>query len=382
MPNIALLGSTGSIGTQALEVIERLPDCRVVSAAAGSNDERLQEQIETHNVQRAALYDKDAAQRLQRRTSVPVLGGIEGFCQLASDPDVDLVVNSIVGAAGLAPTLAALEAGKRVALANKETLVVGGHLVMGYAEQIVPIDSEHSALWQCMQGHSRSSIDALVLTASGGPFRQYHGDLEAVTVQQALRHPNWDMGGKITIDSATLMNKGLEVIEAHWLFGYSYDRIDVVVHPESIVHSLIRMTDGSYLAHLGAADMRMPIQYALTYPHFNPVLSMPLDLTELTGLHFEHPDYKRFPCLGLAFAAGRTGHSMPTVLNAANEIAVELFLDGRLGFLGIAELVETMMARHTPVENPDLETILALDRQVRDDSRRQALSLKGRLTQP
>lgn len=372
MPNIALLGSTGSIGTQAIEVIQGLPDYTIVSLAAGSNEALLREQIEKLNPQYAALQRPDAAARVRQQVAIPVSHGMEGLVQLATDPQVDLVINAVVGAAGLAPTLAALRAGKRVALANKETLVAGGHLVMAYRDQLIPIDSEHSALWQCLRGHTMDEVASLVLTASGGPFRKYQGELHSVTRAQALRHPNWEMGGKITIDSATLMNKGLEVIEAHWLFGASYDQIEVVVHPQSIVHSLVKMKDGSYLAHLGAADMRLPIQYAITYPHCRPATSIPLDLTTAGPLEFEAPDEQRFPCLPLAYAAGRAGGSVPAVLNAANEVAVEYFLNDRLGFMEIPVIVESVLEGHAPIDSPDLDTILAVDAQARQQARQEA----------
>ncbi len=344
MRRILIIGSTGSIGTQALDVASRSEAIEVVGLAAHSNADLVLEQAEAFGVDRVALADPDAAARASERwTRGRVLGGAEGLIELITDTDCDLVLNALVGSAGLGPTVAALGEGIDLALANKESLVVGGELVMALAEatgaQILPVDSEHSALFQLVAAQAPGTVDRLVLTASGGPFRG-RTDLSGITVEDALAHPTWDMGGKITVDCATLMNKGLEVIEAHHLFGLPYDAIDVVVHPQSIVHSLITLNDGSSLAHLGNPDMRVPISYALHHPERADVPVAPLDLAALSELTFEAPDPATFACLRLAIEAGEAGGTAPCVLNAANEIAVHAFLNGDLPFTGIAEVVE------------------------------------------
>jgi 1-deoxy-D-xylulose-5-phosphate reductoisomerase len=351
MKRLLILGSTGSIGTQALDVVG--DDFEIVGLSAGTAHEALVAQARAHGVRRIALSEPDAAARAAEAwTEGEVLGGPQGLVDLVANSDADLVLNAIVGSAGLGPTIVALTEGIDLALANKESLVVGGELVTALAEatgaQIIPVDSEHSALHQLIGAeHGRvGTIDKLVLTASGGPFRgRSRADLESVTVEQALRHPTWDMGGKITIDSATLMNKGLEVIEAHHLFGTPYDRIDVVVHPQSIIHALVVMCDGAALAHLGHPDMRVPIAYALHHPERVDVPVRPLDLAELGSLTFEAPDADAFPCLRLAREAAEAGGTGPCVLNAANEVAVHAFLGGRLGFMGIAAVIEQTLDR-------------------------------------
>lgn len=365
MPNVVILGSTGSIGTQTLDVINYLPGYSVLGLSAGSNAQLLRKQIAEYKPKMAALLDQKKAAGLREEFSIPVYSSEEGLCELATHPDCDIVVVAVVGAAGLKPTLAALQAGKRVALANKETLVAGGHLVMKYNSQIIPIDSEHSALWHCFYGRDKKQVSRIVLTASGGPFRNYSGSLDSVSIDEALNHPRWDMGGKISIDSATMMNKGLEVIEAHWLFGFPYNRIDVVVHPESIVHSMIQLNDGSLIAQLGTTDMRLPIQYALTYPEIMPSPVKALDLTEVGALTFEKVDMDRFPSLRLAYEAGEAGGDMPIALNAANEIAVQAFLDGRIKFTQIPQLVEEVMHEFTGKSFPSLEQILEVDADAR-----------------
>jgi len=351
MKRLLILGSTGSIGTQALDVVG--DDFQIVGLSAGTAHEALVAQARAHGVRRIALSEPDAAARAAETwTEGEVLAGPEGLVELVANSDADLVLNAIVGSAGLGPTIVALTEGIDLALANKESLVVGGELVMALAEatgaQIIPVDSEHSALHQLIgaeQGRV-GTIDKLVLTASGGPFRgRSRADLESVTVEQALRHPTWDMGGKITIDSATLMNKGLEVIEAHHLFGTPYDRIDVVVHPQSIIHALVVMCDGAALAHLGHPDMRVPIAYALHHPDRVDVPVRPLDLAELGSLTFEAPDADAFPCLRLAREAAEAGGTGPCALNAANEVAVHAFLGGRLGFMGIPAVIEQTLER-------------------------------------
>ena len=352
MRRILIVGSTGSIGTQALDVVSRSDSLEVVGLAARSNAELVCQQAEAFGVGRIALADEHAAARASERwTQGQVLSGAEGLVSLITDTECDLVLNALVGSAGLGPTVAALGEGIDLGLANKESLVVGGELVMTLAEatgaQILPVDSEHSALFQLLEGERPGTVEKLVLTASGGPFRG-RTDLSGISPEDALAHPTWDMGGKISIDSATLMNKGLEVIEAHHLFGVAYDRIDVVVHPQSIVHSLISLNDGASLAHLGYPDMRIPISFALHYPERADVPVAPLDLADLGSLDFEKPDPDTFACLRLAREAGIAGGTAPCVLNAANEVAVHAFLSGRLPFTGIAEVIERALDA-TPV---------------------------------
>jgi 1-deoxy-D-xylulose-5-phosphate reductoisomerase len=342
---IVIVGSTGSIGTQALDVVERSSELEVVGLAAATSWELLLEQAARFGVERIALADPDTAARAGEHATV--LGGAEGLVELITDTDCDLVLNALVGSAGLGPTVATLGEGIDLALANKESLVVGGELVTALAEatgaHLIPVDSEHSALFQLIEGQRPGTVDKLVLTASGGPFRG-RTDLEGVTREQALAHPTWDMGGKITIDSATLMNKGLELIEAHHLFGIPYDRLDVVVHPQSIVHALVQLNDGASLAHLGYPDMRVPISYALHHPDRADVPVAPLDLAELGELTFERPDIDTFACLRLAREAALAGGTAPCVLNAANEVAVHAFLRGELSFTGIARVIESTLA--------------------------------------
>jgi 1-deoxy-D-xylulose-5-phosphate reductoisomerase len=350
---VVILGSTGSVGTQALDVVEQSGDLEVVALAAARNFELLIEQADTHGVGRIALSDETAAARASEAwTGGEVLAGAEGLVELITSTGCDLVLNALLGSAGLGPTVAALGEGIDLALANKESLVVGGELVTTLAEAtgatIIPVDSEHSALYQLVNAEQRpGTIDKLVLTASGGPFRGRSArELAHVTREDALAHPTWAMGGKITIDSATLMNKGLEVIEAQWLFGVPLDRIDVVVHPQSIIHGLVHLNDGASLAHMGYPDMRMPISYALHYPERADVPVAPLDLPALGQLTFEAPDEATFPCLRLAREAATAGGTAPCVLNAANEIAVQAFLDGEIGFTAIAEVIERALDAH------------------------------------
>ena len=344
MRRIIIVGSTGSIGTQALDVVERAAELEVVGLAAATSWEPLLDQATRHGVSRIALSDPDAAARASERwTGGEVLSGPEGLVELITEAGCDLVLNGLVGSAGLGPTVAALGEGIDLALANKESLVVGGELVMALAEatgaQVIPVDSEHSALYQLIAGERPGSVDRLVLTASGGPFRG-RSDLDGVSREEALAHPTWDMGGKITIDSATLMNKGLELIEAHHLFGLPYDRIDVVVHPQSIVHAVVQLNDGASLAHLGYPDMRVPISYALHHPERADVPVAPLDLVSVGSLTFEEPDLEAFPCLRVAREAAVEGGTAPCAMNAANEVAVHAFLRGELPFTGIARVIE------------------------------------------
>ncbi len=375
MRRIVIAGSTGSIGTQALDVISRSDSLEVVGLAAGSSVEPLLEQAAAYGVDRIALADPDAAARAgESWTGGRVLAGAEGLVELIVETDCDLVLNSLVGSAGLGPTVAALGEGIDLALANKESLVVGGDLVMALAEatgaSVVPVDSEHTALHQLLAGQPVGSVDRLTITASGGPFRgRGRDELADVTVEQALAHPTWAMGGKITIDSATLMNKGLELMEAHHLFGTPYDAIDVVVHPQSLIHGLVTLADGAMLAHVGPPDMRVAISYALHGAESVDLPVAPLDLAEVGALTFEPVDDEAFPCLGLARAAAAAGGTAPCVLNAANEIAVYSFLAGDLPFLGIAEVIErTLEALPTsPVRH--FSDLYAADSQARERAR-------------
>ena len=371
---LLILGSTGSIGTQALDIVARSDDLELVGLCAERSWERLVEQARAHGVRRIALADPAAAARAAEAwTEGEVLSGAEGLVRLVTESGAELVLNALVGAAGLGPTVATLGEGIDLALANKESLVVGGELVTQLAEAtgaaLIPVDSEHSALYQLIAGEPAGTVDRLVLTASGGPFRgRARAELAEVTVEQALAHPTWDMGGKITIDSATLMNKGLELIEAHHLFAVPYERIDVVVHPQSIVHSLIHLCDGATLAHLGYPDMRVPIAYALHHPERVDVPVPTLDLVDVGALTFEAVDLEAFPCLRLAREAASAGGTAPCVLNAANEVAVHAFLDGRLGFLGIAEVIERVLDRLGAGVVHSFESLYDADRQARESA--------------
>ena len=370
MRRIVIVGSTGSIGTQALDVVERSSELEVVGLAAATSWELLLEQAARFGVERIALADPDTAARAGEHATV--LGGAEGLVELITDTDCDLVLNALVGSAGLGPTVATLGEGIDLALANKESLVVGGELVTALAEatgaHLIPVDSEHSALFQLIEGQRPGTVDKLVLTASGGPFRG-RTDLEGVTREQALAHPTWDMGGKITIDSATLMNKGLELIEAHHLFGIPYDRLDVVVHPQSIVHALVQLNDGASLAHLGYPDMRVPISYALHHPDRADVPVASLDLAELGELTFERPDTGTFACLRLAREAALAGGTAPCVLNAANEVAVHAFLRGELSFTGIARVIESTLAELPAQPVRHFSDLYEADTQAREIAR-------------
>ena len=372
MKRLLILGSTGSIGTQALDVVARAPEAfELVGLSAERSHEALIAQAREHGVERIALSDPDAAARAAEAwTGGEVLGGPEGLVRLVAEAGADLVLNAIVGSAGLGPTIVALTEGIDVALANKESLVVGGELVMALCEatgaQLIPVDSEHSALHQLIEGERPGTVERLTLTASGGPFRgRGRAELSEVTVEQALRHPTWAMGGKITIDSATLMNKGLEVIEAHWLFGTPYERIDVVVHPQSIVHALISLCDGATLAHLGHPDMRVPIAYALHHPDRVDVPVRALDLAAVGSLEFEPPDLDAFPCLRLARDAAIAGGTATCVLNAANEVAVHAFLSDRLGFMGIPAVIEATLERLPAARVHSFDTLYEADAAAR-----------------
>jgi len=373
---ISILGSTGSIGVSTLEVIRQFPESFDVAAlGCGRNVELLREQIREFQPRVVSVMDGELAAKLSALLDgasprPEIVYGEQGFGQVATLPESEIVVSAMVGAAGLLPTLESIRSGKLVALANKETMVIAGKIVTEAAAKhgaiILPVDSEHSAIFQALQGNHPENLRRILLTASGGPFFSLASEeLAHVTPEQALRHPNWSMGRKITIDSATLMNKGLEVIEAHWLFGVPVDQIAVHVHPESIIHSMVEYIDGSVIAQMGIPDMKIPIAYALAYPQRLPVNSPPLDLFRLQRLTFFPPDMDRFPCLRLAFDSCKAGGTMPAVLNAANEVAVSAFLDKQIGFLDISRIIETVMNKHQVNENPDLEAVLAADRWAR-----------------
>lgn len=372
MKGISILGSTGSIGCNTLKVIEHLDEFRVVALGAGRNMEKFAEQIARFKPELVSCEDEASAEILlghlhKSNAKLPRMElGEKGLIDVATHPEAGTVVSATVGAVGFVPTLHAIEAGKRIALANKETLVMAGELMTKAAErsgaEILPVDSEHNAIHQCLRGENRKEVKRLILTASGGPFRTKTKDeIENATREEALNHPNWKMGDKITIDSATLMNKGLEVIEAKWLFGFEADQISVVVHPQSIVHSMVEMIDSSVIAQLGVTDMRHAIQYALTYPSRKENCTEPLDFKKMSQLTFEEPDLERFPCLNLAYKALRIGGTMPAALNAANEVAVQSFLDGKIAISEISKINAAVMNEHETVPAATLESILAAD---------------------
>lgn len=374
MKKIALLGSTGSIGTQTLEIVREQKDIQVTALAAGSNHVLLERQIREFRPRLAVLWEEKAAKELQasvRDLDVTILFGMEGLLAIAVMPEAEILVTAIVGMLGIRPTVAAIEAGKTIALANKETLVTAGHIIMPLAKEhhvpILPVDSEHSAIFQSLHGEKGNSIHKILLTASGGPFRgKKRQDLSQVQVEDALRHPNWSMGKKITIDSATMVNKGLEVIEAKWLFNVKLEQIQVVVHPESVIHSMVEYEDGAVIAQLGTPDMRLPIQYALYYPKRRILSGKRLDFFQLASLTFEEPDLDTFHGLALAFEAMKRGGNIPTVYNAANEKAVALFLESKISFLEIAELIQSCMEQCTFIEQPSVAQILETEAEVYD----------------
>ncbi|HVG71454.1 MAG TPA: 1-deoxy-D-xylulose-5-phosphate reductoisomerase [Vicinamibacterales bacterium] len=385
MKRIAILGSTGSIGRSALAVVDAHPArLRVAALAAGDNASLLAEQIERYRPGIAAIATAAGLDRLRAAlgsSTTAVASGPEGLVEVATHPDVDIVICASAGTAGLEAVLAAIEAGKTIALANKEVLVMAGALVTGAARRrgvaILPVDSEHNAIHQCLHGRNPADVRRLVLTASGGPFRELtQGDLERVRPEAALQHPTWQMGRKITIDSATLMNKGLEVIEAHWLFGVDADRIDVLIHPQSIVHSMVELTDGSVIAQLGVTDMRLPIQYACSYPDRWETQLPTLDLARAGRLEFHEPAHDRFPCLALAYRALRAGGTVPVVLNAANEVAVEAFLDGKLGFTAIPRVIQKTMDVHQIEPVSTIETVRRVDSWAREQALDEARALE------
>jgi 1-deoxy-D-xylulose-5-phosphate reductoisomerase len=385
---ISILGSTGSIGTSTLAVVEKFPErFQVVALAGGNNSELLEAQVRKFRPSLVAIAGERAAEDLRQRCAdlkkVRILAGIEGMIQVAAAEEADITVSSIVGTAGLVPTMAAVRAGKDIALANKEVLVTAGELVMEECRQrnvrLFPVDSEHSAIFQSLQAGERKDVRRLILTASGGPFRDHSKDeLGKVTLSQALKHPNWSMGKKITIDSATLMNKGLEVIEAHWLFGMRPEQIGVLVHPQSIVHSLVEFQDGSVIAQLGMPDMKGPIAYALSFPDRLPDVSPGLDLAAIASLTFREPDLELFPCLGYAYDAIRAGGSMPAVLSAANEVAVKHFLEERIGYTDIAKVIRATMEAHTPVRFRTVEEALKADLWARAEAERIIGAMSGK----
>lgn len=374
MKKIAILGSTGSIGTQTLDIVREQGDIKVTAMAAGNNIELLEKQMREFTPALVSVWDEAKASELRTRTadmSVRIVSGMEGLIEVAVQPESEILVTAIVGMLGIRPTIAAIEAGKKIALANKETLVTAGHIIMPLAREknvpILPVDSEHSAIFQSLQGYEKNEISKILLTASGGPFRgRKYSELGKIQVEDALKHPNWAMGRKITIDSSTLVNKGLEVMEAKWLFGVELDQIQVVVHPQSVIHSAVEYADGAVIAQLGTPDMRLPIQYALYYPERRNLSGERLDLFTLGQLTFEKPDTDTFKGLALAYEAMRRGGNVPTVYNAANEKAVALFLDRKIGYLEITEMIAACMENVAFVETPTLEQILETEASVYD----------------
>lgn len=366
MKKVAILGSTGSIGTQTLEVARENGDLQITALAAGGNVDLMEKQIREFHPVLAAMWTEEKAKELRDRVKdlpVKVVSGMDGLLEVATDPASEILVTAIVGMIGIRPTIAAMKAGKDIALANKETLVTAGHIIMPLAEEchvkILPVDSEHSAIFQCLNGEHKDQLKKILLTASGGPFRgKKKEELKNVQVEDALKHPNWSMGRKITIDSATLVNKGLEMMEARWLFGVEPKDIQIVVQPKSIIHSMVEFVDGAVIAQLGTPDMKLPIQYALYYPNRRHLPGDRLDFWTLNQITFEKPDMENFPGLKLAFNAAAAGGTMPTVYNAANERAVAKFLDRKIGFLDIPEIIRSCMAEHKVTENPTVEQIL------------------------
>ncbi|MCM3689879.1 1-deoxy-D-xylulose-5-phosphate reductoisomerase [Neobacillus niacini] len=373
MKKISILGATGSIGTQTLDILREHPsEFKLVSISIGKNLDLARKMILEFQPELVSVQEyQDCITLKAEFPSIKFTYGVEGLVEVAVFPSADILVNAVIGSVGLNPTLQAIEAGKTIAIANKETLVTAGHLVMEAAEKngvaLLPVDSEHSAIYQCLQGEKEKNIERLILTASGGSFRdRTRKELEGVTVREALNHPNWSMGAKITIDSATMMNKGLEVIEAHWLYNMPYEKIDVLLHKESIIHSMVEFHDSSIIAQLGTPDMRVPIQYALTYPDRLPLTSSQrLDLAKIAQLHFQEMDVNRFRCMQFAYEAGKLGGTMPTVLNAANEVAVAAFLNEKINFLQIEDMIEKALNKHELIKNPDLSIIQEVDKETR-----------------
>ena len=372
MKKIAILGSTGSIGTQTLEIVRTNGDLEVTALAAGNNIDLLEQQIREFRPKLAAVWKEERAAELKSRVrdmDIEIVSGMDGLLSVAAAPESEILVTAIVGMIGILPTIEAIKAGKDIALANKETLVTAGHIIMPLAKErgvsILPVDSEHSAIFQSLQGGQRKALHKILLTASGGPFRgKKREELKNIQVEDALKHPNWEMGRKITIDSSTMVNKGLEVIEAKWLFGVTVDQIQVVVQPQSIIHSMVEYEDGAVIAQLGTPDMKLPIQYALYYPERRYLPGDRLDFAALQQITFEKPDMETFYGLKLAYEAGRRGGSLPTVLNAANERAVAMFLDRKIGYLQIPEIIQACMENHKNIENPTVEEILKTEQET------------------
>ena len=374
MKKIAILGSTGSIGTQTLEVVRANKDIEVTALAAGSNIDLLEKQIREFSPKIAAVWNEEKAKELKDRVrdlDIRVESGMDGLLAVATELGAEIVVTAVVGMIGIRPTIAAMNAGKDIALANKETLVTAGHIIMSLAKEkhvrILPVDSEHSAIFQSLNGETGNKIHKILLTASGGPFRGWTREqMKDVQVEDALKHPNWTMGRKITIDSSTMVNKGLEVMEARWLFGVEMDQVQVVVQPQSVIHSMVEYEDGAVIAQLGTPDMKLPIQYALYYPERRFLAGDRLDFAKLAQITFEAPDFENFHGLSLAYKAGRRGGTLPTVFNAANERAVQKFLDREIGYLTITDMIEAAMEHHTVKENPTVEEILAAEQETYD----------------
>ena len=374
MKKIAILGSTGSIGTQTLEVVRANKDIEVTALAAGSNIDLLEKQIREFSPKIAAVWNEEKAKELKDRVrdlDIRVESGMDGLLAVATELGAEIVVTAVVGMIGIRPTIAAMNAGKDIALANKETLVTAGHIIMSLAKEkhvrILPVDSEHSAIFQSLNGETGNKIHKILLTASGGPFRGWTREqMKSVQVEDALKHPNWTMGRKITIDSSTMVNKGLEVMEARWLFGVEMDQVQVVVQPQSVIHSMVEYEDGAVIAQLGTPDMKLPIQYALYYPERRFLTGDRLDFAKLAQITFEAPDFENFHGLSLAYKAGRRGGTLPTVFNAANERAVQKFLDREIGYLTITDMIEAAMEHHTVKENPTVEEILAAEQETYD----------------
>ncbi|MFQ7309749.1 MAG: 1-deoxy-D-xylulose-5-phosphate reductoisomerase [Mediterraneibacter sp.] len=372
MKKIAILGSTGSIGTQTLEIVRTNGDLEVTALAAGNNIDLLEQQIREFRPKLAAVWKEERAAELKSRVrdmDIEIVSGMDGLLSVAAAPESEILVTAIVGMIGILPTIEAIKAGKDIALANKETLVTAGHIIMPLAKErgvsILPVDSEHSAIFQSLQGGQRKALHKILLTASGGPFRgKKREELKNIQVEDALKHPNWEMGRKITIDSSTMVNKGLEVIEAKWLFGVTVDQIQVVVQPQSIIHSMVEYEDGAVIAQLGTPDMKLPIQYALYYPERRYLPGDRLDFAALQQITFEKPDMETFYGLKLAYEAGRRGGSLPTVLNAANERAVAMFLDRKIGYLQIPEIIQACMENHKNIEDPTVEEILKTEQET------------------
>jgi len=374
MKKLSILGSTGSIGTQTLDIVKNNPDeFRVVGLTANKNIELLKNQINEFKPEAVGVMDEEKADLLKQNVDINVYSGIEGIIKIAALNEIDTVVNSLVGSIGVKPTVEAIRNKKNIALANKETLVTAGSVVMEEVKKnnvrLMPIDSEHSAIFQCLNNENVNDVNEITITASGGPFKNYSkAQLENVTVQDALRHPTWNMGNKITIDSATLMNKGFEVIEAHWLYDIPYEKVEVVIHPQSIIHSLVEFKDNSTLAQLSLPDMKLPIQYALSYPKRLPLNIKKLNLMEVKNLSFEKPNFELFPCLKYAYDAGNKSGTLPAVLNAANEAAVYAFLDNKIKFLDIHRLINKMMQKHNIIKNPNLNQILDVDKKIKEET--------------